>query len=80
MSSTTGTDAGFGWDWAGFVEAGVLELSFNTPEDRTRGPGIDWNKPAELLVSGIARAPRASGSDIYRMKAPAVDGSGDCLP
>ena len=64
----------------GFVEAGVLELSFNTPEDRTRGPGIDWNKPAELLVSGIARAPRAGGSDIYRMKAPAVDGSGDCLP
>ncbi|SKA22857.1 TolB family protein [Novilysobacter spongiicola] len=64
----------------GFVEAGVLELSFNTPEDRTRGPGVDWNKPAELLVSGIARAPRAGGTDIYRMKAPAVDGSGDCLP
>lgn len=62
-----------------FVEAGVLELSFNTPEGRTRGPGIDWSKPAELLVSGVARAPRAGGSDIYRMKAPAVDGSEDCM-
>lgn len=59
-------------------EAALLTLSFNTAESETRGALIDANKPGELVVSGKARAPRAGGLDLYRMKAPAVDGSDDC--
>jgi Tol biopolymer transport system component len=55
-----------------------LALSFNTPEGTTRGALVDASKPAELVLSGSARAPRAGGLDLYRMKAPAVDGSADC--
>lgn len=59
-------------------EAALLPLSFNTAESETRGALIDANKPGELVVSGKARAPRAGGLDLYRMKAPTVDGSDDC--
>lgn len=59
-------------------EAALLTLSFNTAENETRGALIDANKPGELVVSGKARAPRAGGLDLYRMKAPAVEGSDDC--
>ncbi|WP_269789778.1 TolB-like protein [Stenotrophomonas sp. Iso1] len=59
-------------------EAAPLSLSFNTAESDTRGALIDANKPGELVVSGKARAPRAGGLDLYRMKAPTVDGSADC--
>ncbi|WP_052101466.1 TolB family protein [Novilysobacter arseniciresistens] len=56
-----------------------LKLSFNTAEATTLGPVVDWNKPGELLVTGVARAPRAGGLDIYRMKAPAADGEAGCV-
>jgi Tol biopolymer transport system component len=59
-------------------EAALLPLSFNSADGDTRGALIDANKPGELVVSGRARAPRAGGLDLYRMKAPGVDGSGDC--
>ena len=59
-------------------EAALLSLSFNTAGSETRGALIDANKPGELVVSGKARAPRAGGLDLYRMKAPAVDGGDDC--
>ncbi|PZU21190.1 MAG: TolB-like protein, partial [Stenotrophomonas sp.] len=32
----------------------------------------------ELVVSGKARSPRAGGMDLYRMKAPLVDGDDSC--
>ncbi|MGH8053797.1 MAG: TolB family protein [Stenotrophomonas sp.] len=57
-------------------EAALLSLSFNTAESQTRGALIDANKPGEMVVSGSARAPRAGGLDLYRMKAPTVDS--DC--
>jgi hypothetical protein len=61
-----------------WAEPAALALSFNTPEGTTRGALVDASKPAELVLSGSARAPRAGGLDLYRLKAPAVDGSGDC--
>lgn len=59
-------------------EATLLGLSFNSEDGDTRGALIDASKPTELVVSGRARAPRAGGLDLYRMKASAVDGSDDC--
>lgn len=56
-----------------------LKLSFNTDTATTLGPVVEWNKPGELLVSGSARAPRAGGLDLYRMKAPAVTGKRGCV-
>ena len=55
---------------AGWAEAGPLALSFNTEGGTTRRPVPDWNAPDELLVAGSARAPRAGGLDLYRMRAP----------
>ena len=61
-----------------WTEAALLALSFNTADSDTRGALIDANAPAELVLSGKARAPKAGGLDIYRMKAPAVEGANDC--
>ena len=66
-------------DRGSYGPAEPLALSFNTVDGTTLAPGRDWSKPRELLVSGIARSPRAGGLDIYRMRAPAADGSRDCL-
>ncbi|WP_407465697.1 TolB family protein [Xanthomonas campestris] len=55
-----------------------LPLSFNGPQERTFGAVVDAAKPGELLVTGSARAPRAGQLDIYRMKAPVVDGEMGC--
>lgn len=56
----------------------ALALSFNGPQERTFGAVVDAAKPGELLVTGSARAPRAGQLDIYRMKAPVVDGDASC--
>ncbi len=56
-----------------------LALSFNTEDGSTFGPALDWNKPGEMLVTGVAKAPRAGKLDIYRMKAPAASGKSGCL-
>lgn len=56
----------------------VLALSFNTPDGTTRAALVDASKPGELVLSGSARAPRAGGLDLYRMKAPLADSSSDC--
>lgn len=57
-----------------------IALSFNTADGHTTSPVLDSAKPAELLVvSSSARAPRAGGTDVYRMMAPrrvAVAGCG----
>jgi len=62
-----------------YAGAAPLKLSFNTADARTLGAGLDWSKPGELLVSGIARSPRAGQLDIYRMKAPTVTGTPGCV-
>jgi Tol biopolymer transport system component len=62
-------------DGSRYADAAPLALSFNTAEGRTLGPALDWSRPGELLVSGIAPSPRAGQTDIYRMKAPTVTGS-----
>lgn len=59
-------------------EATVLGLSFNSADGDTRGAVLDANKPGELVVSGKARSPRAGGMDLYRMKAPVLDGDDSC--
>lgn len=65
------------WTGAGLQP---VALSFNTADGMTHAPVIDAAKPGELLLaSGSARAPRAGGSDVYRMMAPravAVAGCG----
>ncbi len=66
-------------DGARYVGAAPLKLSFNSPDARTHAPTLDWNKPGELLVTGVAKAPRAGKLDIYRMKAPAVSGKRGCF-
>lgn len=61
-----------------WAEATLLGLSFNSADGDTRGAVLDANKPGELVVSGKARSPRAGGMDLYRMKAPLVDGDDSC--
>ncbi|WP_313460932.1 TolB-like protein [Stenotrophomonas sp.] len=63
-----------------YAQAAVpLVLSFNTADGQTDSPGVDWNKPGEMVLSGQARSPRAGGLDLYRLKKPVVDG-GACGP
>ncbi|MCS3810050.1 TolB-like protein [Xanthomonas sp. 4461] len=61
-----------------YAQDQALPLSFNGPQERTFGAVVDAAKPGELLVTGSARAPRAGQLDIYRMKAPAVEGDASC--
>ncbi len=66
-------------DGRAYAGAVPLALSFNTAEGATLGPVVDLSRPAELLVSGSAKAPRAGRMDIYRMRAPAATGAPGCL-
>ena len=54
-------------------------LPFNGPQDNTFGPVVDLSKPGEMLVNGIARAPKAGRQDIYRVATPAVTGQDGCV-
>ena len=63
---------------ARYGRAQPLAVSFNTGESATLAPVVDWNKPGELLVSAMAKAPRAGKLDIYRTKVPAVTGQAGC--
>lgn len=62
-----------------YVDAAPWTLSFNTAEGTTLGPVVDANKPGEMLVSGSAKAPKAGGMDIYRVRAPGVAGKSGCV-
>lgn len=62
-----------------YVDATPWTLSFNTAEGATLGPVVDANKPGEMLVSGSAKAPKAGGMDIYRVRAPSVAGKSGCV-
>ena len=66
-------------DGRAYAAAAPLALSFNTAEGATLGPVVDLSKPAELLVSGSAKAPRAGRMDIYRVRTPAVTGKDGCI-
>jgi Tol biopolymer transport system component len=66
-------------DGKAYADAQPLSLSFNTADGNTLGPVVDLSKPAELLVSGSAKAPKAGKLDIYRMRAPAATGQSGCL-
>ncbi|WP_017916489.1 TolB family protein [Xanthomonas sacchari] len=61
-----------------YADPQPLALSFNGSDGHTAGAVLDASKPSELLLSGSARAPRAGKRDLYRIKAPAATGSGDC--
>lgn len=53
-----------------------VDISFNTAEGQTSGGVIDNARPGELLLSSNSvRAPRAGGSDVYRLRAPQVAGA-----
>jgi dipeptidyl aminopeptidase/acylaminoacyl peptidase len=47
-----------------------LVLSFNTADGHTGAPIVDASKPSELMLAGQARAPKAGGLDLYRMRTP----------
>jgi Tol biopolymer transport system component len=66
-------------DGKAYADAQPLSLSFNTADGNTLAPVVDLSKPAELLVSGSAKAPKAGKLDIYRMRAPAATGQSGCL-
>lgn len=66
-------------DGSRYAQVAPMKLSFNTAEGTTLGPALDWNKPAELVVTGSAKAPRAGKMDIYRMKAPSAEGKAGCF-
>jgi Tol biopolymer transport system component len=67
-------------DGRAYADAQPLALSFNTGDGATLGPVVDLSKPTELLVSGVAKAPKAGKLDVYRMRAPAVTGKAGCVP
>ncbi|GAB3338294.1 TolB family protein [Marilutibacter aestuarii] len=66
-------------DGQAYALAEPMALSFNTADQVTFAPAPDWSKPTELLVSGIARSPRAGKLDIYRTVSPKVTGKAGCL-
>jgi Tol biopolymer transport system component len=65
-------------DGARYGDAVALPLSFNSADGWTLGPGIDWSRPGELLVTGHAKAPSAGKLDIYRVRMPATRGKSGC--
>jgi hypothetical protein len=66
-------------DGTRYADAQPLALAFNTADGRTSGPALDRHRPGELLLSGRAKAPKAGGIDIYRIKAPRAEGQAGCL-
>ncbi|WP_242112052.1 TolB family protein [Luteimonas aquatica] len=66
-------------DGKAYVDPQPWALSFNGPEDNTYGPAVDPSKPGEMLVNGMAKAPKAGKQDIYRVRTPAVTGKDGCV-
>jgi Tol biopolymer transport system component len=66
-------------DGTAYVEPQPWALSFNGPQDNTYGPAVDISKPGEMLVNGMAKAPKAGKQDIYRVRTPAVTGKDGCV-
>lgn len=61
-----------------YADIAPLALAFNAADARTLAPSVDWNRPAEMLVSGAAPAPKAGRVDVYRILVPAVRGDAGC--
>ncbi|MEN5070957.1 TolB-like protein [Stenotrophomonas sp. TWI1183] len=55
-----------------------LTLSFNTADGQTGAPVVDASKPSEMVLAGVARAPRAGGLDLYRIKTPSAPQGPGC--
>ncbi|MER2176678.1 MAG: TolB-like protein, partial [Stenotrophomonas maltophilia] len=55
-----------------------LTLSFNTADGQTGAPVVDASKPSEMVLAGVARAPRAGGLDLYRIKTPSAPQGQGC--
>lgn len=66
-------------DGEAYADATPWALSFNTADGSTLGPVVDAGKPGELLVSGMAKSPKAGGMDIYRVRAPKIVGKPGCV-
>ncbi|MEL1266297.1 TolB-like protein [Pseudoxanthomonas putridarboris] len=66
-------------DGRAYADAQPWTLSFNTAEGMTRAPVVDASRPAEIVVTGSARAPRAGKGDLYRTVAPKATGKVGCL-
>jgi len=65
-------------DGKAYVDAVPWTLSFNTADGFTLGPVVDASKPGEMLVSGMARSPKAGRMDIYRVRTPSATGKPGC--
>lgn len=63
-----------------YVEQGPWTLSFNGAEGVTRAPVVDASRPADLLVTGSAPAPKAGRGDLYRVAVPGLRGADGCMP
>jgi Tol biopolymer transport system component len=66
-------------DGKSYIDAAPWSLSFNTADGFTLGPVIDVSKAGEMLVSGMARAPKAGRMDIYRVRTPGAAGKPGCM-
>ena len=65
-------------DGKAYVDVAPWSLPFNTADGFTLGPVVDANKPSEVLVSGMAKSPKAGRMDIYRVRAPKAAGKSGC--
>lgn len=66
-------------DGRAYADPQPWTLSFNGPQDNTYGPTVDPSRPGEVLVNGMAKAPKAGKQDIYRVRAPATTGKPGCV-
>ncbi len=66
-------------DGKAYIDAAPWTLSFNTADGFTLGPVVDASKPGEMLVSGMARSPKAGRMDIYRVRTPSAAGESGCV-
>lgn len=65
---------------AAYAAQGPWGLSFNTDDRDTRAPVVDLSRPADLLVTGSAPAPKAGKGDLYRVAVPTLRGADGCMP
>ena len=67
-------------DGSAYADAQLWSLSFNTEGGDTRAPLLDASRPADVMVVGSARAPKAGKGDVYRVATPTLRGRSGCLP
>ena len=67
-------------DGTAYADVQPWTLSFNVEGGSTHAPVVDASRPADVLVIGSARAPKAGKGDVYRVAAPSLRGRDGCLP